>query len=255
VGKYYQTMRLLTDRSADPDEARNGAAAAPEFAEVNGLINPPAVRPAMAEVPRSISRAPAVRTICERLAPLAVVDGTLRLGVAGCRRGDGASTIAAAIAIDLSQRLSLRTVLVDAQLQNPSLHRMFTFPHANALELLLEGSLQLRPTGWPRLELASCCVAAGDPSPDDTLADFDRLFGDFKAAVIDLGTPRLDARMLPLARPSDPVLLVVRYGATERTELSNTAAALRAANRSVAGVIMNRRPVPSLKWKKRDCKA
>jgi Mrp family chromosome partitioning ATPase len=254
VGKYYQTMLLLSGGSSSAGgERENGTAA--QFAETTRLINPPAVLPSMAEVPRNVSRSAAVQTICERLAPLAVVDGTLRLAVAGCRRGDGASTIAAALAIDLSQRLSLNTVLVDAQLQNPSLHRLFTFPHPNALELLLEGSLQIRPTGWPRLQLASCCVADGDSSPDQTLAEFDRLLGDYKAAVIDLGAPRLDARMLPLARPADPILLVVKYGATERKELSNTAAAMRAANRSVAGVIMNARPKSSLKTQKRDCKA
>jgi Mrp family chromosome partitioning ATPase len=254
MGKYQETMRLLSHGSSDGARARDHAGAS-EFAESRRLINPPVVLPSMAEVPRNVSRSAAVQNICERLAPIAVVDGTLRLGVAGCRRGDGASTIAAALAIDLSQRLSLKTVLVDAQLQNPTLHRLFAFPHYNALELLLEGSLQLRPTGWPRLELASCCVARGDSSRDETIADFDRLFADYQAAVIDLGTPRLDARMLPLARPSDPVLLVVKYAVTERSELSNTATALRTANRSVAGVIMNRRPKPSLKWQKRDCKA
>jgi len=60
--------------------------------------------------------------------------------------------------------------------------------------------------------------------------------------VIDLGVARLDPRMVPLMRPADPILLVVRYGQTERKELATSAAALRAADRSVAGVIMNARP-------------
>jgi Mrp family chromosome partitioning ATPase len=45
--------------------------------------------------------------------------------------------------------------------------------------------------------------------------------------------------MLPLARSNDPILMVVRQGHTERRELSTTASALRAARRSVAGVILN----------------
>jgi len=57
--------------------------------------------------------------------------------------------------------------------------------------------------------------------------------------VIDLGVTRLDARMLPLARSTDPILLIVRYGSTERQELATTVSALRAANRAVAGVILN----------------
>jgi len=47
---------------------------------------------------------------------------------------------------------------------------------------------------------------------------------------------------LPLMRPTDPILLVVRYGQTERKELATAAAALRAADRTVAGVILNARP-------------
>jgi len=50
---------------------------------------------------------------------------------------------------------------------------------------------------------------------------------------------RLDARTLPLARVNDPIILVVRRGLTKRAELSTTSAALRAANRVVAGVIFN----------------
>jgi Mrp family chromosome partitioning ATPase len=50
--------------------------------------------------------------------------------------------------------------------------------------------------------------------------------------------------MLPLARPGDPVVLVVRYGHTERQELATTAGALRAANRAIAGVILNGRHDP-----------
>ncbi len=45
--------------------------------------------------------------------------------------------------------------------------------------------------------------------------------------------------MLPLARPEDPILMVVRQGHTERRELATTTSALRAARRSVAGVILN----------------
>jgi Mrp family chromosome partitioning ATPase len=49
----------------------------------------------------------------------------------------------------------------------------------------------------------------------------------------------LDTRMLLLARPADPILLVARYGHTRRQELATTTAALRAANRAVAGVVFN----------------
>src|SRR6202012_476224 len=111
--------------------------------------------PTLPEVPDSMARLEALRSISERLAPIAVVDRSLRLGVAGCRRGDGVSSVAAALALDLSQRLSLKTVLVDAHIRHPSLHRVFCVRRERpAAELILEGTLQIRGAGWPRLDLA-----------------------------------------------------------------------------------------------------
>jgi Mrp family chromosome partitioning ATPase len=69
--------------------------------------------------------------------------------------------------------------------------------------------------------------------------EFETLLGAYPAVIIDLGVTRLDARMLPLARSEDPILMVVRQGHTERRELATTASALRAARRTVAGVILN----------------
>lgn len=194
--------------------------------------------PILDEAPGRVARSSAIRRLSEQLAPLAVIENSVRLLVSACRPGDGASTVASALAIDLSQRLGLRTVLVDAHLRHPSLHRTF-MPPGRAPELVLDGSLQIRSTEWPRLDLATCSPVSSDEERRQQLSDFEGLLNRYPAAVIDLGVPRLDARMLPLARPNDPVLLVVRYGYTERNELATTVAGLRAANRSVAGVVMN----------------
>jgi Mrp family chromosome partitioning ATPase len=69
--------------------------------------------------------------------------------------------------------------------------------------------------------------------------EFETLFSAYSSVIVDLGVVRLDARMVPLAKPADPILMVVRQGHTERRELATTASALRTANRSVAGVILN----------------
>ena len=186
-----------------------------------------------------VARSKAIRRLAEQLAPLAVLDNSVRLLISGCRPGDGVSTVAAALAIDLSQRLGLRTICVDAHLRHPSLHRTFVNPGSHNQELILDGSLQIRATEWPRLDLATCCPVTTDEERLQQLADFEGLLNRYPAAVVDLGVPRLDARMLPLARPNDPILLVVRHGFTERSELATTAAGLRAANRPVAGVVLN----------------
>jgi Mrp family chromosome partitioning ATPase len=194
--------------------------------------------PIVEHVPGIVARAGAIRDLSERLAPAAIAENPVRLAVAACRPSDGASTVAAAIAIDMSQRLGLRTMLVDAHLRHPTLHRLFLRNGHRPPALVLDGAIQVRATDWMRLELATCCLT-GDDSPRELLGQFDALLCTYPATIIDLGVVRLDSRMLPLARPADPVVLIVRQGQTERRELATTAAALRGANRSLGGVILN----------------
>ena len=189
-----------------------------------------------------LARQDAIRQLSERMAPTAAVDKSCRVAISGCRPRDGASSVAAALALDLSQRLSMRTILVDANLQSPSLHGVVSPSDRAVTQITLDGALQLLTTGWPRLTLATCCLQGTDDERDSAIAELEAVLSTFPAAVIDLGVARLDPRMLPLMRPTDPILLVVRYGQTERKELATTAAALRAADRTVAGVILNARP-------------
>jgi len=194
------------------------------------------------DLPGALARQDAIRQLSERIAPTAAVEKSCRVAISGCRPRDGASSIAAALALDLSQRLSMRTILVDANLRCPSLHGVMSPAERTVSQITLDGSLQLRTTGWPRLTLATCCMQGNDDQRDAAIAELAGVLNTFPAAVIDLGVARLDPRMLPLMRPTDPILLVVRYGQTERKELATTAAALRDADRTVAGVIMNARP-------------
>jgi protein-tyrosine kinase len=185
-----------------------------------------------------LARNPALQQLCERLSPLAVIDRSLRLFISGCRPGDGASTLAAAFALDFSERLSLRTLLVDANPRSPTLHRVLSRASERESTLLLDGPMQIRSTGgW--LDLANCCLGTDERQLAEALARCQELATHYAALVVDLGVARLDARMLPLSRESDPILLVVRYGHTRKDELTTTAAALSAAKRNVAGVILN----------------
>ena len=194
--------------------------------------------PTLEQGPAALARAEDLRNLSERLAPVAAVETATRVLVSGCRRGDGTSTVAAALAIDLSQRLGLRTLLVDAHLRHPSMHHLLIAQRRSGLELVLDGSVQSRTTDWPRLALLTCC-------PDDEedqrqmIGEMETLLATYPAVVVDLGVPRLDARMLPLARPDDPIFMVVRQGQTLRRELVTSADALKAANRTIAGVVLN----------------
>jgi Mrp family chromosome partitioning ATPase len=243
MGKYYQAIRLgapdktpLRRAAAAPAPAtRDLHAAVPQLADSGALVP----RPVYPDMPGTIARVPALRNLSERVAPQAAIDNSMRLLVSGCAPGEGTSTIAAALAIDLSQRLNMRTLIVDANLRSPTLHRAFEGPGATGSALLLDGALQIQPTAWPRLDLANCCIDGDDAERIAAMQELESLIGAYPATIVDLGVVRLDARTLPLARVDDPIILVVRRGLTKRTELSTTAAALRAANRGVAGVIFN----------------
>jgi Mrp family chromosome partitioning ATPase len=235
MSKYYEAITRPQQRHQVEDQHRNDASV---FNLNNAAAHSLVPLPTLEHVPAAVARAGAIRNLTERLAPLAVVERSTRLLVTGCRPGDGASTVATAIAIDISQRLGLRTMLVDAHLRHPSLHRLFQHPGRRTPELVLDGALQIRATEWPRLELVTCCLSSPD-SQRELFDKFEALLGEYPAVIVDLGVTRLDARMLPLARPTDPILMIVRQGHTERRELTTTASALRAANRSVAGAILN----------------
>ncbi len=80
----------------------------------------------------------------ERVAPLIGVGQSVRMLVTGCRPGDGASTVAMGLALDLSQRMGLRTLLVDAHLRKPELHKMFPPPPSKGPTLLLGDQFVVR---------------------------------------------------------------------------------------------------------------
>jgi len=242
VGKYYQAIRRNSPEAipirrpvytaAQTQELHAAAAVIPD---AQSLVP----RPLVPEMPGALARVAAVQSLSERVAPQAAVDRAMRLFVTGCRTGDGATTVSAALAIDLSQRLSLRTLIIDANLRGPTLHRVFEGPARRGVAMVLKGALQIQPTPWPRLDMASCCFDGDDKEREEAMDQLGALLASYPAAIVDLGVVRLDARTLPLSRATDPILLVARYGATERAELSNTAAALRGANRAAAGVILN----------------
>ncbi len=206
-----------------------------------------------ARTPFEASRARSLQVLNERVAPLTGVGQSVRMLVTGCRPGDGASTVAMGLALDLSQRLGLRTLLVDAHLRKPELHKLFPPAPSKSPTLLLGNQFVVRPSTMPHLELASCLpMAAGALRPGD-VQEYEALLDGFALAVVDLGVVRLDGRLLGLARPTDPIVVVTRYGSTERDELATTVAALKAASRSVGGVIINGVPElpPSLRgWER-----
>lgn len=244
MSSYYKALERIARAEDEPRsaaEARHRLQPHPRSA--GAVVALPAAR----ELPLEIARMGALKRLAERLAPVAALENQVRVAIVGCRRGDGASSVTTALAVDLSQRLALRVAVVDAHLLHPALHRFFT-PGDEPSPIVLNSLAQVRATAWPGLDLLSCCPPNSPEERQRLLDELETLLSRYAAAIIDLGVTRLDPRMLPLVRRSDPTLLVVRYGHTERAELASTVAALREAGRPAAGVVLNaaRGPKPYL---------
>jgi Mrp family chromosome partitioning ATPase len=196
----------------------------------------------------SLARSRSLRNLSEQLGAASAHTGSARILMAGCRPGDGVSTIAAAMALDMSQRLAARTVLVQGQPQGASMHPLFGRAGAPTPVTAAAASIALQGTGWPRLETARPEQMALSEQPARLVEELDELLVRYRLAVIDLGVVRLDPRMLALARPNDPILVVARHLSTDREEMIATVNVLRNTGHPVAGVILNayKSPLPKL---------
>ena len=184
--------------------------------------------------------------LSERIAPLATLGEPARVFLTGCRRGDGTSTIATALALDLSQRLGLRTLLVESPYPR-SFNPLLAGRSKDNGALSLESPIALQTTSHPRLDKYHSSIRSGG-YPEGKGDEIGNLIKRYQIAIVDLGVIRLNATALELARSKDPILIVARYQQTERYELLSTLYALRTSKRRSGGVILNnyRDPLPPL---------
>jgi Mrp family chromosome partitioning ATPase len=245
MSRYFQAMErrktglvpYSDSRPKPPSEvvARTQPMALVPILEAQGLLD-------------SIASSRSIRNLSEQLGAASAYNGPARILMTGCRPGDGVSTVAAAMALDLSQRLAARTVLVEGQSRVSAMHPLFGRAGVPALTTAEGTSIAVQGTGWPRLETARPEQMALGDHPARMLEDMDELLAGYRLAVIDLGVVRLDPRMLALARTNDPILVVARHLRTDRAEMIATVNLLRNTGHPVAGVILNgyKSPLPTL---------
>ncbi len=201
--------------------------------------------PTVQTLPAELAREDGLYHLAEQLSAIASVSEASRLFVAGCNPGDGASTVAVALALNLSQHFGLPTALVDAHLQHPGLQNFF--PRSDSAEAR-GPALPSRSTGLPRLDVMLNSLGQ---TTEQLIDEVEANLPAYRAAVIDLGVVRLDPSLLKLVKPDDHILLVARYGHTERRHLLASARAFSAANHPAIGVIFNavKNPIPD--WMRR----
>jgi protein-tyrosine kinase len=149
-------------------------------------------------------------------------------------RGEGKSVTAANLALTMAQEYQQRICLVDANLRQPQLHRLFDIPEAPGLADVLLGRASLEDALVAIEDHHITLMAAGDPAahPAELLGTvtmrrlLETLRSQFDRVVIDApaAAPLADVGILtPLV---DSVMLVVRAGITSKPAIQDALAVI-----------------------------
>jgi capsular exopolysaccharide synthesis family protein len=163
---------------------------------------------------------------------------------------EGKSFCAANLAVAYAQQ-GLRTLLIDADMRMPSLHRIFfdDTPHVGLADVL-HGDVELekavRPTGEKRLVVLSAGHRPKRPAEILADANFEIFLAQaaeaYDRVVIDTAPVNAVSDTLLLVRNVDAVLLVVRAGRTPRKAVARARDRLKDAGAPLAGFVLNQLP-------------
>lgn len=173
------------------------------------------------------------------------------LVIAGAESGEGASTIAANLALSIAQT-GKSVVLIDADMRSPVQHEIFQIPNEVGLSTLLEERLDpqyvIQATRSSRFSI----LPAGKPSPyatellhsPDLAKVIAQLRQVYNIIIIDAPPAAMLTDMAVLALAADAVLLVTSQGRTHRDAVMRVARQLEIVNRKLIGLVVNRAKMP-----------
>jgi capsular exopolysaccharide synthesis family protein len=160
--------------------------------------------------------------------------------------GEGKSTTAANLAVTLAQQGS-HTLLVDADLRRPMVHRAFNLVQEPGLTDILIGTSAAREAIRPNVIKGLDVLPGGalPPNPSELLGSeaMHRLLGELRSqydAIIFDTPPALavtDATVLGTS--ADAVILVIRAGETEEAAAQRAVEGFRRVQARVAGAVLN----------------
>jgi capsular exopolysaccharide synthesis family protein len=250
-----------------PVAAAAPVAAATAVAPIAPIVPPPIVDEVAATAPaptvaRSIPAVHLAPTLVAALAPDAVTAEQYRalrtrvvhsdnglsvhmLLVTSPGRGEGKSVTAANLALTMAQEYQQRICLVDANLRDPEIHRLFDIAEAPGLADVLLGRASLEDALVTIEDHHITVLPAGDPAahPAELLGTvtmrrtLDALRSHFDRVIIDApaASPLADIGILtPLV---DSVMLVVRAGVTSKPAIQDAMAAIEPGK--LLGVVLN----------------
>jgi capsular exopolysaccharide synthesis family protein len=203
------------------------------------------VKPAESEVALS-GYEEAVRALRNSIL-LSDVDRRIRsLLVTSASPAEGKSTTVAHLALAHAQQ-GHRTLLIDADLRRPSVHKKFALSSAKGLSTVLTAQqpwreFLLSPDGAPDLHI----LTAGPPSnraPDLIGRGLEELLveasNEYDLVILDAPPLLGFAEPLQMAAIVDGVIVVTRAGETERNSVASVLNTLRRVRANVLGIVLN----------------
>jgi capsular exopolysaccharide synthesis family protein len=159
---------------------------------------------------------------------------------------EGKSTVAVFLALTAARK-GTKTLLLDADLRRPTVHRYFGQNRENGLAEILAGDAisknMIRKTSLDKLDIIAAGRAVSNPSELFDSRAIGNLITEMKfyydlivvdsPPVIPVSDPML------LAQEVDGVLMVVKAGETQREVVRRATEILRSQSRKLLGVVMN----------------
>lgn len=166
--------------------------------------------------------------------------------------GNGCSWICARVGELLAAQVTGTVCLVDANLQNPTLHEQFAVPNHHGLSdaLRQSGSIRGYISQLSRRNLA--LVSCGSESKDaQSMVTSDRmrmrlseLRSEFDYVLIDCPSMSVSNEAVSLGSGADGVVLVLKANSTRKDRARNAVRDLQAAKVKVLGAVLNQRTFP-----------
>jgi succinoglycan biosynthesis transport protein ExoP len=188
----------------------------------------------------------AIRTLRNTIL-LADLETPLRsLLITSAGPGEGKTTACVHLAIAHAEQ-GKKTLLVDADLRRPSIHRRFGLTAPEGLTNILTGENEWKDTvlqvaGKPSLDI----IPAGPPShrASDLIGPrmgelLDEFAKDYDLVILDAPPLLGFAEPLQMATLADGVLVIGKAGETKRKAVSSVLAALNRLRANVVGVVLN----------------
>lgn len=159
---------------------------------------------------------------------------------------EGKSTVAAFLALTASKK-GLKTLLIDADLRRPTMHKLFVIPREQGLADILTDGLAvknaIKKTQVDKLDVLTAGKANPYPAEIFDAAAIGRVITEMKfyydmivldcAPVIPVSDPML------MAQEVDGILFVVKAGSTQRDIVQRATAILNSSTNKLLGVILN----------------